>query len=361
MAKIHHGGNIEEAVALTGLIPSQIIDFSANINPLGIPTKLQEVMVNALQGASRYPDPTYRELKRIIAKHYHVKPTAVLVSNGGAQMLADVIQALQPEGAVVLAPCFGEYEQILTKNDVLVDHFSLLPENDFRLDVALLIERLKDNPDWKMICLANPNNPTGQLISLADLRTLLDFCNASHRWLLLDEAFIDLTYPETPTAIPEVNRNDNVIIVHSVTKFYAIPGLRLGFAVIKNPHISEKVAEQQISWGVNTIADQVGRQMYQMTEHAQQTHHWLASELPYLTNKLKGISWLKVYPSHTNFILFKAPWNNLREVLLKQGILIRQCDDYRGLGPNYYRVAVKDRKANDHLIQALKGALEELT
>lgn len=360
MKKVHHGGNVEATAKRLGILQDQLLDFSANINPLGYPTSLKSVLVSALDRLPQYPDPTYAALRSAIAQHFAIDATQVLVSNGGAQMLDEVIRALPTNEAVVLAPTFGEYEHYFQRQQIPVHHFYLKAENNFELDMVALLNYLLAHPAINTLCLTNPNNPSGSLIDQKALKALTAFCNQHDRYLILDEAFIDLAVPAVPSFITSLQSNDHVVVVQSVTKFYAIPGLRLGYAVTKNPAMYRSIMAQQNPWSVNTLADVFGQLMYQQATFNQATRHWVETTAPQLLAALATIPQLRVFNSHTNFILFQAPVTDLKERLLEHRIMIRQCDDYEGLDATFYRVAVKDQAANQQLVACLRQVCEEV-
>lgn len=357
MVAIHHGGNVEKIAEELGAPVDQLLDFSANINPLGFPPEMWNSLVDGMGFIEHYPDVEYTQLRQTIANHFEIETDDVLVSNGGAQMLDEVIRAIHPQESVVMAPSFGEYENFLNRINSTVHHFELEEQDNFHVDIDKLIQFLKDNKQVTAICLANPNNPTGDAVSTDDLEKLVKFCNKQNRYLILDEAFIDLTYPALDTYIDHLSDGDNVVVVHSTTKYFAIPGLRLGYAVVMKDKLKQRILAQQNPWSVNTVAEQFGRQMYTAKRHIQDTTTWLTDQVPALQQELSKIDDIKAFPTKTNYILFKSERTDLRDLLIQFGIIIRQCDDYEGLDAHYYRVAIKTAEQNGLLIEAIKKVL----
>lgn len=357
MMTIHHGGNIQEVADKLHISQKEVLDFSANINPLGFPSELWNVLANSMGMLENYPDPHYTALRQTLADHYEVDREDIFVGNGGTEILDEAIRALDASDALVLAPTFGEYERMFTRIKTRVHHFRLVPADNFHVDIEKMIEELKAHKEITAICLTNPNNPTGTVIPVKDMRKLVDFCNEHHRYLIVDEAFMDLTIDDHQSFIPELTAKDNVIIARSATKLFSIPGLRLGYGITKNQKLLQAISKQIETWSVNAIADQFGQQMFTAKNYLQQTRQWLTTTQPQMMAALKQIPQLTVYPSETNFILFKCDEEKLRGLLLPFGIMIRQCDDYVGLGPNYYRVAVKLPKENKLLITGLTKLL----
>lgn len=357
--QVHHGGNVERAAEKLKVPIEQIKDFSANINPLGFPSDLWNVLVQSFANIETYPDPDYPELKKAIANHLKVEPGDVFVGNGATEALDEAIRAEKATDALVLAPTFGEYEQMFKRQGVNVHHYLLDEKDNFSFKMADMLDLLKEHHEITIICLASPNNPTGQLISTGDLRKLTDFCNKHHRLLILDEAFIDLTVDQQPSFAAELTADDRVYVIRAATKFFAIPGLRLGYCVTKNQKLKKQLKVQENTWSVNGIADVFGQNMFRAQKYIQYTHEWLNSQQPALYKQLQAIKGIKVFPSTTNFFLFKSRDTDLRAKLLKANqVMIRQCDDYVGLGANYYRVAVKGPKENAFLVNTLKAVLD---
>lgn len=354
---IHHGGNIEKIANQLNVPPEDIKDFSANINPLGFPSDLWNVLVQSFANIEVYPNPGYPDLKAAIAEHFGIDSDDVFVGNGATEVLDEAIRAEKATDALVLAPTFGEYERLFKRVGVNVHHYQLHEDNNFSCSVLKLIELLKAHHEITVLCLTSPNNPTGQVIAQEDLRKLVDFCNSHHRLLILDEAFIDLTIDGQSSFINRLTSDDRVYVIRAATKFFAIPGLRLGYCITKNDKLKELIRIQENTWSVNGIADVFGQNMFRAKRYIELTHQWLNVQQPALYEALQKIPQIKVFPSVTNFFLFKCKDENLRQKLINHHILIRQCDDYVGLGPQFYRIAVKGPQDNVLLVNTLKQIL----
>nr|WP_220477074.1 aminotransferase class I/II-fold pyridoxal phosphate-dependent enzyme [Limosilactobacillus rudii] len=340
-----------------GIPVEDVKDFSANINPLGFPSDLWNVLVQSFANIEVYPNPNYPELKKAIAAHLNVDSNDVFVGNGATEILDETIRAEKATDALILAPTFGEYERLLKRIGVNIHHYYLQEAANFAVDIDGMVNLLKQHHEITIICLTTPNNPTGQLIPLKDLRKLTDFCNQHHRLLILDESFIDLTVGNQPSFISELTNKDRVYVVRAATKFFAIPGLRLGYGITKNDKLKTLLKTQENTWSVNGIADVFGQNMFSAKKYIKLTQQWLDVQQPALYTALKNISAITVFPSVTNFFLFRSSDPDLRAKLIKQHILIRQCDDYEGLGPQYYRIAVKGPQDNVLLVNTLKKVL----
>ncbi|MFC6169939.1 pyridoxal phosphate-dependent aminotransferase [Loigolactobacillus jiayinensis] len=360
MKVAHHGGNLAAVSRTQSVSLQQLVDFSANINPLGLAPELRQLLTTGLDELTQYPDTTYFTLRTQLSQHFQVPVDWVFVGNGAVQLLFDVAATLAIKNVLLLAPAFAEYERAFTRIGATVTYFDLQPEQQFRIDVAALIETLRQQPEIEAVCLGNPNNPTGQVLSRQAMQQLRAYCQQQHIWLLVDEAFMDfLPDAAAVSLVPTLQANDCVVIVRSATKFFAIPGLRLGYAIVPHVQLGQRLLAYSEPWALNSLADIAGQHIYQLTDYIQQTRHWFATEQPWLQAQLVQIPQLKVFPSQVNYILFWAPLTDLATRLVKLGIVIRTCGDYRQLDEHYYRVAVKDHGANLRLLAALNQVLNQ--
>ncbi|GEK27895.1 threonine-phosphate decarboxylase CobD [Furfurilactobacillus siliginis] len=358
MRTARHGGNLREVSDALKVDPNTFLDFSANINPNGVPTSLNSVVEQGIAQLNRYPDESYKTLREALARQFSVTSEMVSVGNGAVAILRDVALALKAKQAVVVEPAFSEYRRSFSIFGTEVLSYQLSESNDFCLDVSRLINWLKKNAtEAQVICVGNPNNPTGKLTSPEDLSELLSYCKATQKWLVIDEAFMDFVVNDSASMIPRMKENDPLIVIRSATKFFAIPGLRLGFSITNNHDLSEKLKRVEETWSVNTFAENFGKKMYEDTAYIEKTTSWLANESAYLKTSLERVPNVQVFSSAANFYLFKANDSNLRNQLWQDGIMIRRCEDFVGLSEYYYRVAVKYHQSNVKLIQALTQRL----
>lgn len=349
MSQVQHGGYGRE---LDSAIP--ITDFSANINPIGVPKSLLASIQNSLANLIYYPDVNYKNLRQNLAQLYNYDVNKIWVGNGSVDLIFNIIEILNSKHALLLAPTFGEYEHAFTKSGAAVSHYYLNESDDFKLDINLLIDYLNQNHEIDTICLCNPNNPTGSLVNRFELRQLTSYCNNHGIWLLIDEAFNDfIEKKEQFTFVDDMTENDSVVIIKSLTKYYAIPGLRLGMCLLPNRQFFNTLVDYCEPWSVNTFAAELGPDVFNDQEYAEKTTQWLQTEKKYLETELNTIPELKIYPSSVNYYLIKCSEVDLYQKLLDRGILIRNCDNYQGLEKGYYRVAVKSHQENEQLVQSI--------
>lgn len=351
-----HGGNVEEIARLYNLKEEDIIDFSANINPIGLSREVKEAMIQALDKVERYPDITYYELKKEIEKYESINKENILLGNGAAEVIFNIVRALKPKKALVKAPTFSEYEDALNSVSCEVAHYKL--KEDFNLDSAFL-EEIKEDVDIVFIC--NPNNPTGILTSKEYIIEAVKRAKEVDAVMVIDESFIDfIENKEAVSVIKEIEKFDNLIVVKSLTKFFAFPGIRVGYGVTNNREIRDKVNKISVPWAINTVAAYGAKKALNQKAYIEETLAYVKKEREFLFNELSSFESLKVYPGTVNFLFFKLQLeenNNkldLKEELLKSGIIIRSCSNYEGLEEGYYRVAVRTREENTALIEALK-------
>lgn len=349
---VEHGGNIHKFARILNKGPSDILDFSANINPLGFPEGLIEYLQRSLPDIVYYPDPDYVELRREIANYIGLNLDNILVGNGAIEIISLCIKTVGKD-AIIPIPTFSEYARICKINNLNVEYFPT--KENFKLDIEDLIITLKKKR-CGMLILCNPNNPTGRLIEIPHIKFLLEETARLDTFVILDEAFIEFTedYPKH-SAVDLVKSFQNLCVIRCFTKFFGMPGMRLGYAVAPEEFIG-KMRENSLPWSVNVLADRAGRYVLKDRKFMEQTRRLIKSEREFLLEELSSIKWAHPYPSWANFILVKVDIDVsvLENYLLRRGILIRNCKNFDGLNEGYIRLAVKDHSGNRKLIEALK-------
>ncbi|MGL5381633.1 threonine-phosphate decarboxylase CobD [Clostridium sp.] len=349
-----HGGNVEEISRIYKINEKDIIDFSANINPLGINSNVKSEMIKALDKIERYPDITYYELKSEIANYEGVKRENIILGNGAAEVIFNITRGLNPKKALIPAPTFSEYEDALNAVNCSVVHYEM--NEDFNLDNGF-IDKIKEDIDIIFIC--NPNNPTGVLTSKKYLEEVLKKARTCNAKVVVDESFVDfISEREEVSLINLINKYENLIVVKSLTKFFAFPGIRVGYGILKNKDYINKINKISVPWSINTVAVYGAIEALKQKEYISKSIENIKIESEFLYLNLSSFNNLKVYKGEVNFIFFKVIKDiDLKEELLKYGLLIRSCNNYKGLEKGYYRVAVRTRSENLSLINALKNIL----
>ncbi|WP_026477751.1 threonine-phosphate decarboxylase CobD [Alkaliphilus transvaalensis] len=354
-----HGGNVSEIEKEYGISRKEILDFSANINPLGVPETLKKILVNTISDLINYPDINYDDLKNAIGEKYKLSQDHIYVGNGGVQVIFDFIRAVKPKKSLVVHPTFAEYERALQGVESKIEEYQLKEESEFLLNVEDLLQKIDEGYDLVVLC--NPNNPTGTLTSKEKLKPLMELCQKKGTFLLIDEAFMDfIEAGEEISLLTDCKDWDHLLITRSFTKFYGIPGLRLGFGVCSHHGVLNQLNKQMIPWTVNTFASNFGKVLLEETSYEDSTYQWLKNEKAYFINELEKLGLFKIYQSSANYIFMKLlndeiDVKTLREELIKHHILIRDCSNFKGLDNRFLRIAIKDFKANQRMIQALKS------
>lgn len=348
-----HGGNVYEFSKTHNIDIDQIIDFSANINPFG----LSELIVNQLPHmfgkVLNYPDPNYTDLKQAVSTFENIKEEHIVLGNGAIECIFLLAEHLKAKKILIPAPTFVEYERAFSKYNTEIE---ILVMKDMVLDIDLLIKNLSDDIDAIIIC--NPNNPTGGLIPRSQLYKLLEYTHKKGKQLILDEAFIDFTDDEHENTMKYyIEKYQNLTILKSLTKFFAVPGLRLGYLLSSQKVLLNAINNNRMPWSINSIASQVGVLVLQDETYIKKTKSWIRKERSWFLSELLTIEGISPYKSQGNYIFFKSNTIDLDIQLAPFGIMIRNCNNYEGLTDGYFRVAIKDREKNIKLILCIKEIL----
>ncbi len=347
-----HGGNIHAVLQQYGQSYGQIIDFSANINPLGPPDWFRAMVSRELDKILHYPDPDYSQLVKTIAAFYKVSVGKVVPANGSTELLYLLPRLLKSSRALIPVPSYIDYMRAVELAGIPVETFSLKEENDFALLPQDLAGQIQEND---LVIFASPNNPTGSMLETeAILALAADFPKTT---FLVDEAFLD--FVEGGMSVG--GNVDNVLTLNSMTKFFGVPGLRLGFGLF--PKKIAKIVQQNMPpWTLNSLAQTFGVECLKDTAYHTASRRNASNLRKKLVDDLKSFSELKVYPSHANYLLIRLLNGHsslvLAAKLLHYGILIRCCDNYEGLDQSYFRIAVRTQEENTILLTALHQALD---
>lgn len=348
-----HGGDVYGVAEMTGRSVEECLDFSANINPLGVPMGVRQAMQDAIALSIHYPDPECEMLTRRLAQRHHRKPEEVLCGNGGADIIYRIVYAAKPRKAVIPAPCFLEYQDALQQVGAYISYYRMDERMEIREDILGMISF-----DTDLLFLCTPNNPTGLLVSGELLEAVLKRAAETGTRVVLDECFMDFVAEEKRhSMIDAVSTYKNLVIVKSFTKLYGIPGIRLGYGISSDTVFLEKMRKAGQTWPVNTIAQAAGLAALWEEQFARDTVEYIGREREWLFTALKNMG-LHVYEGQANYLFFRAPGQeDLYEKLLTDGIIIRRCSNYENLTEEYYRVAVKRHDENVVLIEHLAALM----
>jgi len=347
-----HGGTVFAVARQLGVSPDDILDFSASINPLGPPAGLRGAITAAFDRLVHYPDSAAAELRDALARRHGLHPGTICVANGSTELIYLAPRLAGGRGLIV-APPFSEYAKSLARAGLEVAYLDLSPADGFALPLATLDRHLAQG--CALLFLANPGNPTGALIPRQDIAEVIRLCRSRGTFLVLDEAFIDFCEEESATDL--VAGEDGAVVLRSMTKFFAIPGLRLGYAVGSEAVIARLSALRE-PWSVNTLAQAAGLACLADGEYPATTRALVKAERERLAAGIAALPGLAVYPSAANYLLVRIDAGptarELAERLFAERVLIRDCSSFRGLSDRYFRVAVRGAEENLRLLDLLK-------
>jgi len=351
-----HGGNSVEIAQQLGIAPEALLDFSANINPLGLSARVKSLITTHLELIERYPDVEYRHLHQALASANHCDVEQVIAGNGATELIYGLVRALSPRSAMLLVPGFAEYRRALAQQGCRVIEYRLEESQGFQPDQQLLEAVRQQRPDCLFI--ATPNNPTGLMPDAQLLNELAELCETSQIALIVDEAFIDFL-PQGSSLAARLVHSNYLYLLRSLTKFFAIPGLRLGYLLSGNRATIRHLKDNREPWSINGLASLVGQHLLTDDDYINLSHQYIARQREYLWHALKQFTSLVVWQPTANYLFFKCTHQhiNLKSALLAQRILIRHCENYPGLDSHFYRVAVRREDENRQLIQALSQIL----
>lgn len=341
-----HGGDVYG-------LERPVLDLSISLNPMGVPPCAIQAAREALERPPAYPDPLCRGLRRAISVRDGVPEDWVLCGNGASDLIDRLVRALRPNHALVLAPTFSEYGRALRKNNCKVKLHYANEGDDFRFSSEVLGEI---SQEMDVVFLCDPNNPTGALISPQLLLALLARCREAGALLVVDQCFLELS-PGEPDRLVRELEGGGLLLLRALTKSYAMAGLRLGYCLSAHRTLLDAMAEEGPPWPVSQPAQAAGISALQdAPDWPFRVHRQLEEERRCLSQELRRLGF-RVCPSDVNFLLFQGE-EGWRERLLDRGILIRDCADFQGLGPGFYRVCVRSRGENERLIQAIQQERE---
>lgn len=349
-----HGGDIYSYMRLHQKRP---VDFSANVNPLGLPSNVAEALRQNISEFAHYPDTRCLLLREKLAQYEKVRSDELVFGAGAADIIFRMVRSLRPRSALIPAPTFSEYEQALRSVDCGVDYLYLAEKSGFKIE-ANILERLNDQ---QLVFICNPNNPTGLCPERPLLYKILKRCREINCTVIVDECFIDFVADREQYSVYKyLAEFESLIILKAFTKNFAMAGLRLGYALSSNTELLAQIAAQGQPWSVSTPAQVAGIAALDNTKYLAQTLQNTIKERKYLTENLAHLPF-KVYHSQANFILLKLLVNiDLAQALYDRGILIRKCSNFIGLDASYFRIAVKSHADNALLIHTLQEIFKEV-
>lgn len=345
-----HGGNIYR-------YGRHMLDFSANLNPLGMPELSKKAIIENVDSYENYPDPFSTELRRVIGRYHGVDERRICCGNGAADLIFRIALALKPERALIAVPTFSEYEESLKVAGSRIEFHYITEENGFRIDGGLR-EKIKEET-FDAVYICSPNNPTGVPVERDIMCGVADICSETGTRLVIDECFADFMQDEEKySLIDRTAEYQGLIILKSFTKLFSMAGLRLGYCICSDREDADAVSGCLQAWPVSTVASKAGIAAMQTAGFREKTREYVAAERSLLLNGLAELSF-RTCDSQANYVFFKSDIPLAAE-LEKRNIMIRSCTNYRGLDERYYRAAVRTHGENMSLLKALQEIREQL-
>ena len=346
-----HGGDIRGYALEYGQRP---LDFSANVSPLGMPEGVKRAVTKSLEWGAEYPDPMCRDLRQTLGAHLGLPADWILCGSGASDLLFRLTMAVKPGKALLTAPAFSEYESALRLHQCKVERFPLTAENGFCLSEDFLSWI---TPETDLIFLCQPNNPTGRTTERTLLLRILERCRETGTLLALDECFLDFVDAPETLDMQGYLAGNPLIIFRAFTKFYGMAGLRLGYCLSADRNLLDRMNQAGPPWAVSSAAQAAGIAALEETEYGETLRSLIAGQRPILMDGLRDCG-CRVIPGAANYLLFYYPDAMLGEKMKEKGVMLRDCRNYHGLEPGWYRVAVRTEAENRQLLKTLREVTE---
>lgn len=350
----NHGANLYDLSSKYGFSKEEFMDFSSNINPFGSSKLAKEYIINNIDMVSIYPDPDYTKLKNSISTYCNCLQENIVLGSGATELISSFIESINPNEALLLSPAYSEYEKELSKIGCKITKYFALSEDNFKINVKELIKSINEN-NYDLIVICNPNNPTGFTFSADEIKEILENTNS---FVMIDETYIEFTDRELFSSTKLVDNYKNIFVIRGTSKFFSTPGIRLGYGLISNVEVRNKINSHLDLWNINIIASTMGEIMFVDNEFISKTEDLMTKERNYLYSELNKLKEIKVYETQGNFILCeikskKLTGKLLREKLIPNKIIIRDCFSFDGLDEYFFRVCILKPEENKLLIENL--------
>lgn len=352
-----HGSDLEKIESIYGIKKENITSFSANVNPLGISQKLKEELSTHIDCITTYPDREYCNLRKCMANYVGTEPENIIVGNGSTELISLFIQIEHPRKALILGPTYSEYEREVALGGGTTLYYPLKEENSFRLDTDHFTSKLDDSLDLLILC--NPNNPTSSCISLDDMRKILDVCKEHDIYVMVDETYIEFVDDVAHTsAVPLTAYYNNIIILRGTSKFFAAPGLRLGYAITGNEDLLRNMNQRKNPWTINSLAVIAGELMFQDKDYIAATRDLVLSERQRMYELFQESERFRPYKPTANFMLLRIMDDDLTsqdlfDRAIREGMMIRDCSTFPFLNDKFIRFCFMKPEDNDRLAACL--------
>ena len=360
---VFHGSDIEKICSYYHLNKEDIIKFGANVNPLGLSENVKKALAAHIDIFSSYPDRNYTSLRNVISEYCDIPADFILPGNGSSELISLLIEQKAPKKTLILGPTYSEYSRELSFSGSTQEYYHLQEHDDFSLDIEDLCCTL-ENGNYDFLILCNPNNPTSSAILQNDMRKILAFCEPRNIFVMIDETYVEFA-PDISkiTSVPLTREFTNLMVLRGVSKFFAAPGMRLGYGITGNMKFLSKMKDKQTPWSLNSLGAYAGELMLQDSEYINRTRNLILSERDRLYKELQSIPEYKVFPAYANFLLLKIQKPGLTssdvfESCIKKGLMIRDCASFQCLDGEFIRFCIMMPEDNSRLIQSLKECVQ---
>ncbi len=354
--QVFHGSDLEKAEEIYGIKKEDIIPFGGNVNPLGISPLFRENLIRHVDAVCTYPDRDYKSLRSTLSLYAQIPMEHIIVGNGVTELISLTMHLKRPKKALLLSPTYSEYMREISMIDGTCLEYNLQESSDFRLDIEDLKRSLTGDVDLFAFC--NPNNPTSSALNKDEISEILSHCKKHGIFVLADETYVEFA-PDmnAVTAVPLTRKFDNLFVLRGTSKFFAAPGIRLGYGISGNMDFIRAMEDRKNPWSINTLAALAGEAMFMDTDYIKKTKAYIAEERRKCTDRLSGTPFFKIYPSYANFLLVRlmdgTASHEMFERCIKKGLMIRDCSSFEGLDGEYIRFCFRKAEENNALLDTL--------
>lgn len=354
--QVFHGSDLEKIEEIYGIKKEDIIPFGGNVNPLGISPLFRKSLIDHVDAVCTYPDRDYKSLRLALNIYADAPLEHIIVGNGVTELISLTMHLVRPKKALLLSPTYSEYMREISMIGGTCREYDLSESSDFKLDLEDLKSHLTDDVDLFAFC--NPNNPTSSALFHDEIAEILSHCKKHNIFVLVDETYAEFA-PDMDriTAVPLTMKFDNVLVLRGTSKFFAAPGIRLGYGISGNMEFLKAMEDRKNPWSINTLAALAGEAMFMDTGYIKETKAYIAKERQKCIDRLSHSSSLKVYPSYANFLLVRLMDGTtsfeMFERCIKKGLMIRDCSSFEGLTGEYVRFCFRRSEENDKLLDTL--------
>lgn len=359
-----HGSDREAIEQIYGIRKEDLVAFGANVNPLGLPPGLKETLAKNLDVIGSYPDREYKKLRLAIADYCGADADCILPGNGATELISLFLGSRRPKNAVLIEPTYSEYEREIVQNGGRCHHFVLSADTAFHFDLGALKDFLiRSQADLLILC--NPNNPTSSLIKRPEMLEILRFGMRCGVEVIVDETYCEFTEnPEAVSSIPLTDACPNLTVLRGVSKFFAAPGLRLGYAVTSNEELTSYILEHRDPWSINSLAELAGQYMFRDEAYIRASRELACRERARVTERLRRLPGLTIFEPYANFVLVRSDTPALSSELLfdeavRRKMMIRNCSDFPSLDNRYFRFCFMLPEQNDRLLSCIEELLKK--